>query len=224
MRRDRSRRRKWTSFAANQPDAQVPGDFRQNGIALSLLFHPVVVHLHEEIFRAENVAILSGALFGDVDLVRLNRGVHLARQTTAESNQSRGMLREKFLVDPRPVMKSIEMRGRDQLNQIVITSFVTREQCEVIRRLAHRIRPIFVRAWRDVASQPMIGLTPARCRFLIKFDRAVKIAVIGHRDRRHFEFGRFLHQLFHSNRAVEQRILGVKMQMNERIARHSRSL
>jgi hypothetical protein len=44
--------------------------------------------------------------------------------------------------------------------------------------------------------------------------------VIGDCDGRHFEFGRFFHQLFHSNRAVEQRILGVQVQMNERIAGH----
>src|SRR5260370_31999077 len=111
----------------DEPDAKVPGDFWQNAIALALLVHSVIVHFHEEIVRAENVAILSRALFGDVDLVRLNRGVHFAGETTAESDQSRRMLREKFLVDPRPVMKSVEMRGRDQLKKIVITYFVARD-------------------------------------------------------------------------------------------------
>jgi len=68
----------------DESDPQVLGDLWQNAIALPLLFHPVVVHLHEEIFRSENIAILSRALFGDVDLVRLDRAVHFARQTTAE--------------------------------------------------------------------------------------------------------------------------------------------
>src|SRR6266478_8205552 len=93
----------------DESDPEVLGDFWQNAIALALLFHPMVVHLHEEIFRSENVAISSRTLFGDVDLVRLNRAVHFARQTTAEPDQSRGMLCKKFLIDPRPVMKSIEM-------------------------------------------------------------------------------------------------------------------
>src|SRR5205809_852066 len=208
----------------DQADAEVLGDFWQNAIALPLLFHPMVMHLHEEIFRSKDVAILSRALFGNVDLVRLNRGVHFAGQTTAEPNQSRRMLCQKFFIDPRPVMKSIEMRSRDQFNQIVITGFVACEQCEVIRRLAHRVRPIFVRAWRDVGFAADDRLDPGALCFLIKFDRTVKVAVIGHRDRGHFEFGRFLHQLFYSNSAVEQGIFGVEMEVNERIARHSHSL
>ena len=57
-------------------------------------------------------------------------------------------------------------------------------------------------------------------RFLVKFDRAIQIAVIGHRDRGHLEFSRFFHQLFHPDRAIEQRIFGVQMQVNERVARH----
>ena len=112
----------------DQTDAEVFRDFRQHAIALALLFHAVVVQLHEEIFRAENVAIFGRGLFGDVDLVRLNRGIHFAGETTAQADQSRGMLREKFLVDPRPVMKSVEMRGRNQFNEIAIAGFVLRQQ------------------------------------------------------------------------------------------------
>src|SRR5438132_5520100 len=110
----------------DESDPQVLCDFCQNAIALPLLFHSVVRHLHEEIFRSENVAILSRALFGNVDLVRLDRAVHFARQTTTESDESRRMLCEKFLIDPWPVMKSIEMGGRDQFSQIVITGYVAR--------------------------------------------------------------------------------------------------
>ena len=38
------------------------------------------------------------------------------------------MRREKFLVDPRRVMKPVEVRGRDQLDEIAITGFVLRQQ------------------------------------------------------------------------------------------------
>ena len=44
--------------------------------------------------------------------------------------------------------------------------------------------------------------------------------MIGDRDGGHLEFGRLFHQLFHSDRTVEQRIFGVQMQVNERIAGH----
>src|SRR5207248_11385509 len=54
----------------DQSDPQLLGDFWQNSVALPLLFHPMVMHLHEEIFRSKDIAILSRALFGDVDFVR----------------------------------------------------------------------------------------------------------------------------------------------------------
>src|SRR5438874_726975 len=115
---------------------------------------------------------------------------------------------EKFLVDPRPVMKSVEMRGRNQFNKIVITDFVARKQREVIGRFAHRIWPIFMRMGRYVRFAADDRLDAGALRFLIKFNCTIEIAVIGHRDRRHFKSGRLFHQLFHSNGAIQQRIFG----------------
>ena len=70
----------------------------------------------------------------------------------------------------------------------------------------------------------MIGLIPALRRRLIKFNRSVEVAVIGNRDRRHPHCGRFFHQLLHPHRAVEERILGVEVQMNERVGGHATAL
>ena len=70
----------------------------------------------------------------------------------------------------------------------------------------------------DDRLQPRIG------RRLVKFHRAVEVAVIGDRDRRHLHFGRFCHQRFHPHRPVEERIFGVKMEMNERISGHAASV
>ena len=71
----------------------------------------MIVQLHEEIFRAQNVAILGRGLFRFLDIVRLNRRVHFARETTAQPDQPRRMLRQQLFVDPRAVVKSIEVRG-----------------------------------------------------------------------------------------------------------------
>jgi len=159
-------------------------------------------------------------LFCDVDLVSLNRGVHFASEAAAESNQTSGVLGQQFLVDPRPVMKSVEMRGRNQFDEIAIAGFVARKQCKVICRLTQRDRAVFVRARRDVGFAANDRFHPGILRFLIKFDRAEKVSVIGHRHRRHLEFLRLFHQLFHSNRAIEQRIFGMEMKVNKRIAGH----
>ncbi len=127
---------------------------------------------------------------------------------------------QKLFVDPGRVMKSIEMRRRHQLHKVAIASLVFRQEREVICRIAPRGRPIFMRAGRDVGFATNDRFYSRPGRFLVKFNRAKQIAVIGDRDGRHLEFGRFFHQLFHSDRTVEQRIFGVQMQMNERIAGH----
>ena len=93
----------------DEPNAKVLRDLRQNGVAPLLFLHAVIVHFHEEIFRAENIAILGGRLLGDVDLVRLNGGIDFAGETTAQPDQSFRVRREKFLVDPRPIVKAFEM-------------------------------------------------------------------------------------------------------------------
>jgi hypothetical protein len=67
----------------DQSDAEIFCDLRQHPIALALFFHPVIVQLHEEIFRAQNVAILGRGLFRFLDIVRLNRRIDFARETTA---------------------------------------------------------------------------------------------------------------------------------------------
>ena len=90
----------------------------------------------------------------------------------------------------------------------------------MIGRLAHRTRPVFVRARRDVRLAADDRFDAGVLRFLVKFDRAEKIAVIGHGHRRHFEFRRFFHQLLHPHRAIEERVFGVEVEMNEGIAGH----
>ena len=117
-------------------------------------------------------------------------------------------------------MKSIEVRGRDQFHQIAIAGVILRQQSKMIGRFPHRSRLFLVRAGRDVGLATNDRFDPGAGCFLVKFDRAKKIAVIGDGHGRHLELGRFFHQLLHPNGAVEQRIFGVKVEVNERIARH----
>ena len=50
---------------------------------------------------------------------------------------------------------------------------------------------------------------------LIKIDRPVEIAVIGHRNGRHLIFFCLLEKVIEANRTVEEAVLGVKVKMNE---------
>jgi hypothetical protein len=77
-----------------------------------------------------------------------------------------------------------------------------------------------VRTGRDIRFATDDGLDARALGLLIKLNRSKKIAMIGHGHRGHLEFRRLFHQLPHPNRTVEQRILGVQVQVDERIAGH----
>jgi hypothetical protein len=62
---------------------------REHTIAFVLRFHAVIVQFHEEIFRAENIAIFGRTLFRLVEVICLNCAVDFTRKTTAQSNQPR---------------------------------------------------------------------------------------------------------------------------------------
>src|SRR5215472_5027396 len=156
----------------DETEAEIFCDLWQDPVALSLHLDPMIMHLDEEILGAENVAIFRRRLLRLLDIVCLNRGVYFTGQTTTEPNQSRRMLREQILVDPRSVMKSVEMRGRDQFNQIAVADLVFGQQREMIRGIAQRARLLSVRARRDVSFAADDRFNPGvRC-FLIKLDRA----------------------------------------------------
>ena len=103
----------------------------------------------------------------------------------------------------------------------MVANFILGQQSEMVSRFAHRIGPVLVRTRSNVGLAADYRLDAGAFCFLIKFNRAKKIAVIGHGHGRHLEFLRFFHQLLHPNRSVEQRILSMQMKMNERIARHA---
>ena len=50
---------------------------------------------------------------------------------------------------------------------------------------------------------------------VVELDRAEQVAVIGHGDGGHFLLGRQVHQLRDLAGSVEQRVIGVAMQMNK---------
>ena len=112
------------------------------------------------------------------------------------------------------------MRCRNQLHQVLVANLILGQKSDVIRCIASRRWTIFVRNRCDVGFAANDWFYAGATCFLVKFNRPKQIAVIGDRNGRHFEFSRLFHQFFHSNSAVQQRVFGVQMQMNERIAGH----
>ena len=121
-------------------------------------------------------------------------------------------------------MKTVEVRGRDQLDEVVVTGFVLRQEREMVSRVALIARPVLDHARRHVSLAADDGLDARVLCCLVKFDRAVEIPVIGNCHRRHLEFGRLFHQLLRPHQAIEEGIFRVKMEVNEGIGRHSTAL
>ena len=94
----------------------------------------------------------------------------------------------------------------------------------MVRRIALRSRPIGDRARGDVGLHADDRFHAGGEAGLIKFDRAVEVAVVGDGDRGHLHFGGFLHERLHPHRAVEERVFSVEMEVNELIGRHAPAL
>ena len=112
------------------------------------------------------------------------------------------------------------MRCGHELHEIAVADFVFGQQREVIRRFASRWRTVLVRSGGHVNLAADDRFHPGALRLLIKFNHAKQIAVIGDRHGRHLEFRGFFHQLLHSDTSIQQRIFGVQMKVNERVAGH----
>ena len=204
----------------DQAEPEFLREARQHLVAFVLRLDAVVVHFQKEILRAEDVAKFRHALARFGQIVRLDRHVDFALEATAQSDQTGRMRREQFLVDPRFVMESVEVRRGNQLHQIAIAGLVLRQQGEMVSRVALIIRPVLDRSRRHVRLAADDRFDTRLGRFLVKFDRPVQIPVVGDRHRGHLEFCRLFHQLLHPHRPVEEGIFRVEVEVNEGIGRH----
>ncbi len=70
---------------------------------------------------------------------------------------------------------------------------------------------------RDVDFAADDGMDAFGFGVVVELDRAEEVAVIGHGDGGHFLLGDDLHELGDFAGAVEQRVVGVAVKMNERV-------
>ncbi len=155
-------------------------------------------------------------------LVLHDRLRNLAGETTGQRDQSLFALRENFFVNARLVVIALQMRGRGEFNEILVANFVLRQQDEmVVNVLAASGRFLFQsRPRRDVNLAPDDRLDAFLARFLPKIHDPMHRPVIGDGERGQFQVARLLDEFVQPARAIEQRILGVQMQMDEISVRH----
>ena len=140
---------------------------------------------------------------------------HLALEAAAQPDQPLRVPGQELLVDPRLVVEAFGVARRDELDEIVIPLEVLGEQDQMILRLA-RVAALRVPASRrhvDLAAENRIQ--SARSRVIVKDHRREQVPVLGHGDGRHLQLDGLIQQLVDAARAVQQRELGVQVQMNE---------
>ncbi len=197
----------------------------QNRVASGLRFDAVILQLDVKIFLPKNIDELLNRL-PRLRWILGNEGlVDFALEAATQANETFAVFGEEFLVDARLVVEAVDVRGGDEFEQIVVAGVILRQQGEMIGLGTSR-SGLFLdhRSGRHVNLATDDGLDAVFFRRLDEFNDAIHVAVVRNGDGGHVHFLRLLHQLFDPNRAVEQRIFGVLMKMNEGLGRHAGNL
>ena len=208
--------------------AVVGGDQRHVEVLLQLqqvrlnsLFvgNALVLNLQIEIALPENVLVSYSGFARGVVLAFGQVLRNFALQTRRQADQSLRVFGEKFLADARLVIEAVQRRLGNDPDQIAIALVVLRQHDEMVVAVAFgRGAMIFLLADVELATQDRLD-----ARFfggVDEPDRAEDVAVVGHGDRRHVEFLDALDQALDLASAVEHRVIGVQMKMNEFGLRH----
>ena len=194
----------------------------QLSIHLRLFGDRVVLEFQIEIFDAERLLepVHRGA--GLVQLVLLNQLRNLACQTARKGDQAGLLLRQEFLVDARLVVVALQVRCCRELDEILVAGFVLRQQDQMVIDVPAAAAGLFVQsaARRDIHFAADDRLDALVTGGLVKINCAVENAVVGDRQRGKLQLMRLLHQSVETAGPVEQRILGVQMEMDKIRVRH----
>src|SRR5687767_10717900 len=114
------------------------------------------------------------------------------------------------------------MRVRNEADEVAIAGFVFGEENEMVVYVlaaggAFLFQPA---AGSDVNFAADDRLDALSAGGLVEIDGAVKHAVVRDRKRAKIQLVRAVHELVQPARAIEQRVLGVQMEMDEIGARH----
>ena len=191
---------------------QIAGDGRHAAVDHALLLDAVPLHQEEVAGRGSRYApaarrpcaLLARQTFGD-----------LALETAAQPDEALRVLREEVLVDARLVVEAFRVARRHELDEVVVTLGVFREQDEVVRRFARAAVLAQAAARRHVHLAAQDRVDAALPRMVVEDHRREHVPVFRDRHRRHLQRHRLVQHLVDAARAVQQRELGVQVKMDE---------
>jgi hypothetical protein len=202
-----------------QRKLQVHRHLRELGVHAVLVADAVALQLEVEAV-AEDPGEILGQPPGAVELSGADRAARHRGQAAGGRDQALVVLPQEVHVDARLVVEALEVGLRHEHHQVPVAGVVHREQQQVADRIEARgvalARLAFeARAGREVDLAAEDRLDAVLLGGLEELDRAEEVAVVGERDRRHAELLRALEERIDLDRAVEQRVLAVQVEVDE---------
>ena len=190
---------------------------------------PVVHHLDVEVALAEDVLELAGHLAGPRVVADPQPGLDLTGRATSRSDQAGCILRQQFPVRAGLVEEAFQGRPGSQPEQVVHAVAGGGQQRHVgegtaagdvvltAGRPAHPLALVAGGVRGEIGLHADDGLHTGSGRLPVKVVGAEDVAVIGHCEGRHAHLGGALEQLGQPGRAVQHRVFGVHVQVDEAV-------
>jgi hypothetical protein len=196
----------------DQRDAELLAHPHQLAVERLLLGHRRGHQLEVEVAGREHAGVLARGLLGRRDAVLLERLGDLAAEARRHPDQALAVIAQDLLVDPRVVVEALEVTLRVEERQVLVADVVLGEQDQVV---VAAVGPIVAIGRGHVGLAAEDQLHAGLLRLGVEVDRAEHVAVVGHRDRIHPEAAHLREQILHADRAIEQAVLRVEVEMRE---------
>ena len=200
---------------ADERQPEIGGDGRQPAVDDPLVVDAVVLHLEEEIVRAEDVPERCRGLPRPIRSIPAEVGGDLSLEATAEPDEAVGVSGQELLVDARLGVETFRVPGGDELDEVVVARPIGREQHEVVGGLSGDAAAAQAASVGDVHLASEDRLDPACSRLVVERDRGEEVAVLGDCHRGHPERLYLVQHLADAARTVEERELRVQVQVHE---------
>ena len=193
---------------------QLVGQLEQDRIDLVVLVKARILNLDVDMVLVED-------LHHQVELgpccnlvVAHDRLVDATRQAAAEGDQTLRILREQVEVDARLIVVALEVAERDELDEVVVPLEVLGQERQV-RPVAPTRRLFRPAVFDEVDLAANDRLDTGFLGSPIEIHRPGHRAVVGHRDRRHLELYRAIDKVLDAAGTIENRVLGVTVQVDK---------
>src|ERR1035437_3049986 len=183
-----------------------------------VLFEVVVLDFEEEIAFAEDVRIGVCGAAGFVVAVGQQDFGNVAAQAGGHADQPFGVPREQVLVDAGLVIEAFQEARGNQVDEVAIAFLGLAEQDQVI--VAVGVAAGFVALLRNVDLAADDRAHAFALGGVVELDGAEQVAVVGHGDGGHLLLDDRIHELADFTSSIEEGVIGVAVQMDERVFRH----